>query len=596
MKHARFLSIVLFVFGPWAYSCGAGIAQQDGCSDINPCREGLACLKDGSCTPAEVFVFSPQDLGLITVGSSWSFELQAEGGIKPYTWSMQSDLSWLQIDTRSGILSGTPDQAVSKAEVTITVVDGSYGAGQNITRTILITVSNCSNGSVQTCFQASQGVCSSGVQICQDSVWTSCEQAAPSESLKHCGPSCDLCDSQKADRCEAGACACGSKPACQEGQACCQGNCFYLLTDISNCGVCGRYCGGLVQNASGVQCHEGVCQYESCRKGFADCDQDRQNGCENVTSMDRCGPACSPCDPLLADHCGDTGCACGLGPACGPDRRCCNGACVDLSNELENCGSCGHDCAVSVVHADGVQCQNGQCQYSKCHSGYLDCDQNVESGCESRRSMDHCGPSCLRCDQSTSDNCREQGCFCGSNPPCSEGQTCCDGSCVDLSEQMHNCGACGHNCLALVQNASGLGCTGGVCSYGSCYNGFFDCDQVADNGCETPLSNENCAACGNNCSVHSTERACVIDNYDGSHHCGCNSAADCGSQEQCCNQRCIPLNSDTACGDCNISCVGDSSGPHCLDPANNVCGCRDRSDCGGKCCNSHACLDTVNCP
>lgn len=56
--------------------------------------------------------------------------------------------------------------------------------------------------------------------------------------------------------------------------------------------------------------------------------------------------ACTPNCP--ANSCGANGC--GGTCSCGTGLSCCAGACVDLANDTDNCGSCGRSCAGGCVH------------------------------------------------------------------------------------------------------------------------------------------------------------------------------------------------------------------------------------------------------
>jgi hypothetical protein len=62
-----------------------------------------------------------------------------------------------------------------------------------------------------------------------------------------------------------------------------------------------------------------------------------------------------------------------------------------------------------------------------------------------------------------------------------------------------NCGACGHVC-AVRLNSIPM-CDQGQCGI-RCNTNFGNCDNQADNGCETPLSTDpkNCGGCGRDCS------------------------------------------------------------------------------------------------
>lgn len=88
----------------------------------------------------------------------------------------------------------------------------------------------------------------------------------------------------------------------------------------------------------------------------------------------------------------------------------------------------------------------------------------------------------------------------GSDPSgqCSEGESLCNGVCVNTKNDPIHCGTCGHACEE-VENGS-VECLGGTC-VPSCTVGFGDCSAV-EPGCETDLSSDedNCAACGVPCT------------------------------------------------------------------------------------------------
>jgi hypothetical protein len=81
-------------------------------------------------------------------------------------------------------------------------------------------------------------------------------------------------------------------------------------------------------------------------------------------------------------------------------------------------------------------------------------------------------------------------------PSCRRGLTYCSGSCVDLSSDYLNCGACGFACPSAGQTA--YDCIGGACSVTGCATGFVDCGGFS---C-VDLSNDslNCGACGTACA------------------------------------------------------------------------------------------------
>jgi hypothetical protein len=107
-----------------------------------------------------------------------------------------------------------------------------------------------------------------------------------------------------------------------------------------------------------------------CYQGFRTCENGQMTDCQlgpNPSRDDQfCGPDCSACDGSVSDACVDGLCACGTGAICGGSDRCCAGACMDVTDNIQNCGGCGADCNVLVTHASGavVSCSNGACDYT----------------------------------------------------------------------------------------------------------------------------------------------------------------------------------------------------------------------------------------
>lgn len=64
---------------------------------------------------------------------------------------------------------------------------------------------------------------------------------------------------------------------------------------------------------------------------------------------------------------------------CSGADGCCNGECVHLDGDPENCGECGNVC----FYSNGVgQCILGTCALAGCVPGFSDCDLNDGNGCE----------------------------------------------------------------------------------------------------------------------------------------------------------------------------------------------------------------------
>lgn len=77
-------------------------------------------------------------------------------------------------------------------------------------------------------------------------------------------------------------------------------------------------------------------------------------------------------------------------------------------------------------------------------------------------------------------------------PACPTGQTRCGGTCVDLTSNATNCGACGHVC------AAGTACTASVCGAVSCSMPQVMC---ADGCHDLSMDMNNCGACGRICTA-----------------------------------------------------------------------------------------------
>ncbi|MGH2615537.1 MAG: hypothetical protein ACRDJC_09885, partial [Thermomicrobiales bacterium] len=103
----------------------------------------------------------------------------------------------------------------------------------------------------------------------------------------------------------------------------------------------------------------------------------------------------------------------------GPALRCCDGECVNITEDEENCGSCGVPCI-----GPGLECCNGACV-------------------DTREGPNHCGGCNQPCRAEELKYCCDGTCaairfdnaHCGfSCDPCPAGRECCHGQCIDTQQ------------------------------------------------------------------------------------------------------------------------------------------------------------------
>jgi hypothetical protein len=239
---------------------------------------------------------------------------------------------------------------------------------------------------------------------------------------------------------------------------------------------------------------------------------------------------------------------------CAAGDVCCDDQCVDTANDPAHCGACGKGCP-------GTTCE-GTCT-GNCQLGFLDCDQNVVTGCEANAvsDPDNCGSCAAAC--AFDQTCDQGKCLCPS------GTRNCDGDletgCETQSDtDPENCGECGKTCGANQV------CTAAACS---CAPGFLDCNGLADDGCEvSPGGNpDHCGACNVDCGVNSV--------CSGG-QCACAAGfSDCTATPGCETAKNDPLH----CGNCTTICGGAT--PNC-DGTKCVSVCPSgQTLCGGSCAN-----------
>lgn len=293
----------------------------------------------------------------------------------------------------------------------------------------------------------------------------------------------------------------------------CNGILTDLMADPANCGECGRVC------------PDGPCVMGTCR----DRSGQASRPCNRTETL--CNGACT--DIMFNEN------ACGnCTHACGFNEGCCSGYCVNLS-EREHCGSCGNVCRGFFT-----DCVRGECicygDTSRCPDGYCYTLTSDER---------HCGS----CDTT-----------------CREGETCCSGSCVNLSgNDPGNCGTCGRECQGTE-----------ICVNGECRNTGYSEGNCGGRGIQCPAGETCCegacvdlnslAACGSTCFNKVTcgagQVCCSGECEFEQDNCG-TCGTRCDFNERCCNGICTLVTSTDRCGSCTNRCDW-----------NEVCHHRARSD------------------
>ncbi|MDB4982957.1 MAG: Tryptophan synthase alpha chain [Myxococcales bacterium] len=286
-------------------------------------------------------------------------------------------------------------------------------------------------------------------------------------------PSAETCDNEDND--------CNGRVDDVAGQA---------TGDLANCGGCNVACAAPANAVPA--CVMGGC-VSACAPGYVDTDRDRANGCECKVSnngVEICDGLDNDCNGVADDgvmavvYDGPAGtlgigaCAAGvqrceggklvvLKPAQLPAPELCDGLdnncdkrvdeTFDFVNDSRNCGGCG------IICAGGAACQQGKCPGGT----MMSTDAGVGPGGNLAICKNAAGAA----------------------------------NCVDLFQDVANCGTCGHACPATQY------CAGGTCATPpsiACPTGFLACADLAAGGktfCADPKSDaRNCGACGNVCA------------------------------------------------------------------------------------------------
>ena len=453
------------------------------------------------------------------------------------------------------------------------------------------------NGSTNCLSSVCVPSCASGYADCDGDPDDGCEENI--WETNDCGSTCgnrvnciNQVDNATSPWCNSGSCDYGS---CNTRFGDCDGDrsdgCEADLWLIASCGTtCGNRvnCSNRIQNASGVVCSSGACDYGSCDAGYDNCNADRTDGCEtDIWQANSCGSNCGNrvnCNGLVQNA---SGISCNSGDcgyaACNSGYADCDGdptnGCEENIWETADCGStCFNraNCNGQVQNASGVNCNAGDCAYSSCNSGWGDCDGDPTDGCEiSIWQTASCGSTCGNRLNCTTEVQNASGVLCSSGScdygSCTGTYEDCDGDRTDGCEldleRTVTCGTtCGNwvNCNGQVQNASGIGCSLGACTYLTCNAGFGDCDGDSTDGCEHDIWQTS--DCGSTC-VNGTD---------------CNSDIEHASGATCASGACDFSTCTSGWGNCD---------------ADDTNGCEhdiwQTADCGSTCVNGTDCNSDV---
>lgn len=131
-------------------------------------------------------------------------------------------------------------------------------------------------------------------------------------------------------------------------------------------------------------------------------------------------------------------------------------------------------------------------------------------------------------------SCRKGARRCGTNC-CPKGSACCKKKCVNLSNDLRNCGRCGFDCRSVSPNTR---CVNGTCP---CVPGFVSCgDPGAPSGatCTKLGTVKHCRRCGDTCSGDPCETVtCDLANGCSSEQKG--NGASCGASRYCHAETCV---------------------------------------------------------
>lgn len=248
---------------------------------------------------------------------------------------------------------------------------------------------------------------------------------------------------------------------------------------------------------------------------------------------------------------------------CAGGQTSCEGACVDVASDPNNCGTCGTKCGTDEV------CSSGACQLS-CTGGKSKCGTSCVDTMTDGTNCGQCGMTCSAgqtCSGGVcSDGNPDPGTDAGSDAPppeCTTGTDCNDDN--PCTDDTCNAGSCQHANNTSACDDGNACTTADTCSGGTCQGG------APPNCADTnPCTDDTCAP-ATGC-VHTNNTA------------ACDDGSACTNNDTCSAGQCVGV--AKSCSDDNV-CTDDTCNPAdgtCAH-ADNTADCDDGDACtlGDKC-------------
>ncbi len=503
------------------------------------------CSEEGICTAGELLGFASTSLEKAVTGGSYSFKVQVEGGLDPFSWEMNASasgnpVSWLEIGPETGEITTdlVPEMAegFNKIDIEIIVRDSSeVGEGDVATKRFILEVKECDEN--QSGYKDREGVCYNGTTVCVNGALSDWVEGGKSDNTEACGEACQACDLDKASKCD-GACKCGVSDACIGSTGCCENgganfSCV-ALDSVEHCGSCGNSCESVIHTVE-AQCTSGDCGYKKCPvggsgegiscgcdDGYIDCNSNTRDGCESRNSNpESCGLCEIDCNSYqntegnadcLEDGNSDNGFSCQLD--CLNGFASCDGefttGCESDITLPARCGDCSTDCegqevgTACVLDGDTNSFVCGCENTGDCQTGYLCCDSE--------------------CIPQSDDECSSCGVGCGIGDTCCPGDG--SGSCANLLEEKNNCGLCGAECIGEDS------CQNGVCSCQKSEECPGDEENPVDSNTSVCFPDTDMCVCAAYIPYPNL-RACPVGQYCCGNNGCCLDSCDGGDSEEC---------------------------------------------------------------